>query len=141
MNAFKKATAFMGDYGDKRARATFQTQVPVPQLNLQPAPRFASRWADPNHPVNQGGVHGVLSSAVVDPKVRRRQRRQNRRVAMGRSTNANGQQRTGMVGGLKLKLHEVSISFSASSMPYLPKRETLLSIPEVRLDQFNEDEG
>ena len=106
-NAFKKATAFLGEYGDKRAQARFQAQAPDSQLNAQPAPEFASRWADPNRPVNQGGLLGVLSGGMINPKGHRRQRRQGSQTAVGISTPSNGQKRTGMVGGLKRKLMEM----------------------------------
>ncbi len=116
-NAFKKATAFMGDYRDQRAQARFRAQAPDSQLNVKPAPEFASRWADPNHAVNQGGLLGVLSGGMINPKVRRRQRRRGRRTAMGMSTNSNGQQRTGMIGGVKRKLQENVMYLMIVNMP------------------------
>ncbi|OCK75812.1 hypothetical protein K432DRAFT_385922 [Lepidopterella palustris CBS 459.81] len=61
LNAFKSTTAFIKDYGDRKAQAQFAANHPESKLNVGAVPEFSSRFADPNHPVQQGGILNLLS--------------------------------------------------------------------------------
>ncbi|KAK4943273.1 hypothetical protein LTR10_017116 [Elasticomyces elasticus] len=98
-NAFNKAKAFVGDYGDRRAQAKFEAAHPDSILNITPKKEFSSRFADPNHPVNKGGPLCVLTGGAIskDNKKRERKEREAKEdIAAGRQPKSNG--------GLKKKL-------------------------------------
>ena len=61
-NAFKRSMAFIGEYQDKRAQATWQQKNPNSKLNVPgSAPEFSSSSGDPRHTAYQGGVINLLS--------------------------------------------------------------------------------
>ncbi|KAK5282274.1 hypothetical protein LTR40_003562, partial [Exophiala xenobiotica] len=65
-NALKSSTKFLADYFDRRAQATYQGTNPSSRLAaaLPPPPsekQFASRFSDPNHPVNSGSITALLT--------------------------------------------------------------------------------
>jgi hypothetical protein len=66
-------------------------------------PKFASRFSDPNHPVNSGSLIALLTGGVLNPAARRKQKRERRalkreykdarRVARGRLPRGPRRQR------------------------------------------------
>ena len=119
-NAFKRAIKFTRDYNDRRAQATFEAKNPsASQLNVAPRQEFSSRFADPNHPVNQGGIITLLTGGAISPSARRQGRRDlrnARRAEVGlparrrksRGTSPSPGRKGGMLSAAKRKLHEVS---------------------------------
>ncbi|QSZ32225.1 hypothetical protein DSL72_001798 [Monilinia vaccinii-corymbosi] len=73
----KKMGHFIADYGDRRAQARFAHQNPDSPL-AGPIPAFESRWGDPNHPGNSGGLKSLLTG-VPDDRSSRKQDRQDRK--------------------------------------------------------------
>ena len=120
VNAFKKAGHFLTDYGDKRANAKFAARNPdTAALQPQSEQEFASRFSDPNHPVNNGGLIGLLSGgAVSSRKSRRRQQGGRRRSGRPTETDALGKaQRGGLVGTAKRQLKENVVYLMIVNMP------------------------
>ncbi|KAJ9615277.1 hypothetical protein H2200_001352 [Cladophialophora chaetospira] len=64
-NAFRRASAFLGDYRDRRARAQFQHNNPESALNVLPKEEFSSIFADPNHPINRGGSLNAITGGYL----------------------------------------------------------------------------
>jgi hypothetical protein len=68
---------------DRRAQATYAGTNPDSRLaHAAPPPekKFASRFADPNHPVNSGSIVSLLTGGNVDPLKGRRTRRAQRKA-------------------------------------------------------------
>ncbi len=107
--AMKRTGKFIADYIDRRAQAEYAGQhgegskLAVPGATDQN--KFASRYADPNHPVNSGSIIALLTGGYADPKAMARGKRtelltnirgqqlseQDRtNVAMGRSMGQGG---------------------------------------------------
>jgi hypothetical protein len=86
-NAFKRASKFLQDYGDRRAQAVYNAQHPGSTLGNPQESKFVSRYSDPNHPASSGSLVALLTGGHVNPTARKRQRRQwrnERRIAKGR---------------------------------------------------------
>jgi hypothetical protein len=70
-SAYKRSSAFVANYLDRRAQAEyFGTQGEGSSLNVPGATdgqKFATRYSDPNHPANSGGILALLTDGVVDP--------------------------------------------------------------------------
>lgn len=64
-SAFKRAHTFIGDYGDRRARAQFQHNNPDSHLNALPEEKFSSIFANPNHPIHKGGPLNTLTGGYL----------------------------------------------------------------------------
>ncbi|TID24364.1 hypothetical protein E2P81_ATG02667 [Venturia nashicola] len=75
---WNSAKEFLGDYGDKRAQATYQKYHPESKL-AAPAPVFRSRFSDPNHAVNNGNIVSLVSGGLIDPSKRREEKRERKR--------------------------------------------------------------
>ncbi|KAL6252929.1 hypothetical protein RBB50_000648 [Rhinocladiella similis] len=83
-NALKSSGKFLADYLDRRAQATYAGSNPGNRLAAAtPPPRkeFASRFSDPNHPVNSGSLVALLTGGHFDPKAGKRARRAQRRAS------------------------------------------------------------
>ncbi|TEY84183.1 hypothetical protein BOTCAL_0019g00060 [Botryotinia calthae] len=78
VNAMKKAGVWFGDWRDKRSTAKFATENPSTTLATNAGEKQApsSRWADPSHPVNHGGIIGVLSGGLLGRAARKERRRE-----------------------------------------------------------------
>ena len=73
----KRKGKFVANYFDKRAQATYTAENPnsvLANANTQEH-RFASRFADPNHPVNSGHPIALLTGGIINPKSRELRRR------------------------------------------------------------------
>ena len=120
VNAFKRAANFAADYSDRRAQASFESQNPdTHQLTAGPPRKeFASRWADPNHPVNQGGLLNTLSGGVINPTTRRQQRREYRSATTGRPSRINQHsQQGGLVSSARRAVKENVLYLMVVNMP------------------------
>jgi len=86
-NAFKRASKFLQDYGDRRAQAVYNAQHPGSALGNPQESKFVSRYSDPNHPAGSGSLISLITGGHVNPRARKQQRRQwrdERRIARGR---------------------------------------------------------
>ena len=91
---------------------------PDSKLNAMPHHEFSSRWADPNHPANQGTLITMLSGGAINPRAKLRERKgakTARREAMGmpsalggKVANRKSDNGGGLLGIAKRKLKEVS---------------------------------
>lgn len=83
-NKLKSSAAFIADYLDRTAQAEYAGQHSGSKLSVPADPNkpFASRFADPNHPVNSGSIVSLLTGGTVDPKARRRRRRVERNITV-----------------------------------------------------------
>ena len=86
-NAFKRSSRFMSEYMDRRAQAEFRRDDPNSSLAVPDDKPFASRFSDPNHPVNSGSLISLVTGGKVDP---RGYRRNNPRLPIGRLRKATG---------------------------------------------------
>ncbi|KAK4690183.1 hypothetical protein P7C71_g6538, partial [Lecanoromycetidae sp. Uapishka_2] len=71
-NAFKKSSKFISEYMDRRAQVEFAHDDPNSSLAVPQDKEFASRFSDPNHPVNSGSLISLVTGGKVDPKGYRR---------------------------------------------------------------------
>jgi hypothetical protein len=86
-SAFKRASKFLQDYGDRRAQAVYNAQHPGSTLGNPQEIKFVSRYSDPNHPASSGSLISLVTGGHVNPVARKQQRRQlrnERRIARGR---------------------------------------------------------
>jgi hypothetical protein len=76
-NKLKASGAFIADYLDRRAQAEYAETHSGSKLSVpeNPNKNFASRFADPNHPVNSGSLVALLTGGALDLKSRKRERR------------------------------------------------------------------
>ncbi len=83
-NEFKSSSAFVADYLDRRAQAEYAGKYSGSKLSTpaDPNKRFASRFTDPNHPVNSGSIVALFSGGTFDPKARTRTRRAERKARL-----------------------------------------------------------
>ena len=118
-NAFKKASSFKDDYSDRRAQATFEGKNPDAAALNAGAPRkeFASRWADPNHPVNQGGLLNVLSGGIINPRARLEQKQQYSAARKGKGPLTQRQREEGIIVKAKRVVHENVLYLMVVNMP------------------------
>lgn len=81
-NKLKSSMAFVTDYYDKRAQASYLHKNPDQRLDL-PKPDFATRVSDPNHPAFRGSWLTLISGGKIPPKAERRAKRRNERIQAG----------------------------------------------------------
>ncbi|QIW97508.1 hypothetical protein AMS68_003026 [Peltaster fructicola] len=83
--SMKDKNEFVQDYLDRRAQIRFARQDPKSGLNIpEEQVQMKSKWADPDHPMFNSGVVGLLTGGYLDLKSLRTQRqeaRQDRRAA------------------------------------------------------------
>lgn len=82
-NKFKEKTAFVQDYMDRVGQAKYNAEAPDSSLQVPNQPKFANRYADPNHPARSGSLISLVTGGAVDPKGRRRQRSERKKDARG----------------------------------------------------------
>lgn len=141
-SAMKRSGKFIADYIDRRAQAEYagthgeDSKLAVPGATDQT--KFASRFSDPNHPVNSGSIIALLTGGYVDPKAMVRGRRdgvlagvrgkspmseQDRRnIAMGRK---NQQAPRGLIGGVKKMMSQDVLYLLIAEMPSQAEMEEL----------------
>ncbi|KAJ4244817.1 hypothetical protein NW762_014396 [Fusarium torreyae] len=86
--------SYIQSYYDKRAQSEFAHNNPENLLaNQQEKPQFASRYADPNHPSNNGTLLSLVTGGYVDPTRLRQGFR-------GQSSGSHGRGR-GRLGGVR----------------------------------------
>lgn len=73
-NKLKGSYKFVADYFDRRAQAQYAGENPGSKLTGQ-EPKFASRFADPNHPANSGGLVSLFTGGAINPQRMRNERR------------------------------------------------------------------
>lgn len=71
-NALKKSSKFVADYMDRRAQAEYNFDNPGSSLSVPQDKPFASRYSDPNQPVNSGSLLSLVTGGKVDTKGYRR---------------------------------------------------------------------
>lgn len=65
-SALKRGGAFLADYQDRRAVATWAGKNPESKVaNAAPAPEFRSRYSDPNHPASSGDLLAFVTGGKV----------------------------------------------------------------------------
>lgn len=65
-SALKRGGAFLADYQDRRAVATWAGQHPDSRVaHAAPPPAFRSRYADPNHPASSGDLLAFVTGGKV----------------------------------------------------------------------------
>lgn len=80
-SALRSSAAFMSNYLDRRAQASYASMHPNSKLATPPPEKkFASRFSDPNHPANSGTILGLLTGGHFDPKAKNRGRKAQRRA-------------------------------------------------------------
>ncbi|THV50418.1 hypothetical protein BGAL_0151g00140 [Botrytis galanthina] len=95
----KKMGHFIADYGDRRAQARYAHNNPESSL-ASPLPTFNSRWADPNHPANSGGLKSLLTGIPDDRKSRREDKKDRKKERKGRRRRDSLSSDTSRRGGL-----------------------------------------
>ncbi|KAI9642503.1 hypothetical protein NHQ30_009308 [Ciborinia camelliae] len=95
----KKMGHFIADYGDRRAQARYAYNNPDSSL-ASPLPKFETRWGDPNHPANSGGLKSLLTG-IPDTKSDRKQDKEDRkREKKGRHRRGSSSSDSSRRGGL-----------------------------------------
>ncbi|KAM0314776.1 hypothetical protein ACHAO8_004438 [Botrytis cinerea] len=116
VNAMKKAGVWFGDWRDKRSTSRFATENPSTTLAINTGEKQvpSSRWADPSHPVNQGGIIGVLSGGHLGRAARKERRRERKGLPKDESPKPH---RTSILRTAKRKLHEDVMYLMIVNMP------------------------
>ncbi|KAL2059824.1 hypothetical protein VTL71DRAFT_9979 [Oculimacula yallundae] len=97
----KSAGKFVEDYIDRRAQATWTNENPDSKLAATGAkPEFTSRYADPTHAVNNGGIVSFLTGGKINPKAKMEEKRLGRKQ---RGAEKRGEQIPTSVGGRRGK--------------------------------------
>ncbi|KAF1345557.1 hypothetical protein BDV97DRAFT_361378 [Delphinella strobiligena] len=137
-----RATNFIADYHDRRARATYKSKNPTSTLASTAAtPYFRSRFSDPNHAANSGhivnlvtggkfqhpaGVRRTKEEKRADKGARRQMKREYkdaRRISRGREprgprNKGKGKGPVGMLlGGVKRVLREDVVYLIIVNLP------------------------
>jgi hypothetical protein len=95
-NKLKSSQKFVADYFDRRAQAQYAGENLGSKLAVTgQEPKFASRYADPNHPANSGSLVSLLTGGAINPQRRRNERRVAKRE---RRAIRRGQEVTPMTG-------------------------------------------
>ncbi|KAK5467550.1 hypothetical protein LTS15_000523 [Exophiala xenobiotica] len=148
-NALKSSTKFLADYFDRRAQATYQGTNPTSRLAaaLPPPPpekQFASRFSDPNHPVNSGSITALLTGGHIDLMKRKRTRKARRRAGrqgahlseqdiknaeMGRGP---GRRRKGLIGRI---LHQDVLYLTIVNLPSESEMKEIMQQLDMAKDQ------
>ncbi|KAF7926641.1 uncharacterized protein EAE97_010150 [Botrytis byssoidea] len=95
----KKMGHFIADYGDRRAQARYAHNNPESSL-AGPLPAFNSRWADPNHPANSGGLKSLLTGIPDDRKSSREGKKDRKKDRRDRRRRDSSSSNTSRRGGL-----------------------------------------
>ncbi|PQE08079.1 FAD binding domain protein [Rutstroemia sp. NJR-2017a BVV2] len=67
MEKMKRKGEFVSEYFDRRARAQWAAEHPDSVLSNGPKEKFASRYADPNHPASSGNPWSLLTGGHFNP--------------------------------------------------------------------------
>ncbi|QSZ31161.1 hypothetical protein DSL72_000724 [Monilinia vaccinii-corymbosi] len=115
-NAMKKAGVWFEEWRDKRSTTKFASENPSTTLAINAGEPKApsSRWADPSHPVNQGGVIGVLSGGHLGRAARKERRRERKGLPKDENPKPH---RTGILRTAKRQLHEDVLYLMIVNMP------------------------
>ncbi|KAJ8063520.1 hypothetical protein OCU04_007395 [Sclerotinia nivalis] len=115
-NAMKKAGVWFGEWRDKRSTTKFAYENPSTTLTTNAGePQIpSSSWADPSHPVNQGGIIGVLSGGHLGRAARKERRRERKGLPKDKNPKS---QRMGILRTAKRKLHEDVLYLMIVNMP------------------------
>lgn len=122
-NAFKRAGAFNGDYQDCKARAQFEYKNPNSALNVGPKSEFSSIFADPNHPIHNGGPLNLFTGGYLNkgrPKIMEKGGSGTTTVLPIRTRRQAGRNRGGVGGaksGIKRLIGEDVIYLMVVNMP------------------------
>lgn len=79
-NVITRSSSFLNAYMDRRAQAKYAAMHPESKLNSLPPAQFASRFSDPNHPVNSGGIVALISGGRYNPIGNSRMKRAQRQA-------------------------------------------------------------
>ena len=79
-NKLKSSQKFVADYFDRRSQASYAAMNPQNKLSSMPEKQFSSRWADPNHPCNNGCFITFISGGTIDIGGQKRKLRTRRAV-------------------------------------------------------------
>ncbi|KAJ4414356.1 hypothetical protein N0V82_007964 [Gnomoniopsis sp. IMI 355080] len=97
---FKGAGAWVQDYMDRKAQATFEKEHQGSSLAVPSSSRkeFSSRFSDPNHPANSGSLLSLVTGGTIntgskqekralrqDRRALKREQKNQRRMARGRA--------------------------------------------------------
>jgi hypothetical protein len=70
-NVLKQNSTIINDYLDRRSRSTFASENPKSKITAampdQSANTYVNRFANPDHPVNNGSVFALLTGGTFDP--------------------------------------------------------------------------
>jgi len=144
-SAYKRSSAFVANYLDRRAQAEYSgTQGEDSRLGVPGATdgqKFASRYSDPNHPANSGGILALLTGGAVDPRARSLVRRADRQarftgqelseqdrhnIAMGRGAPEG---RQGILRGVRKMMKEDVLYLLIAE---IPSREQIDEMSRMR---------
>jgi len=112
---------FLTEYFDRRSRAKFAAKNPDSRLNAMSEDQFASRFSDPNHAANNGGLLNLLSGGNINrPTIRQRlgDRRADRNAREGgRGGIRQLRQQYGPIAVARKKLHEDVVYMMVVNLP------------------------
>ncbi|KAH8695583.1 hypothetical protein BGW36DRAFT_361273 [Talaromyces proteolyticus] len=63
----KRSKLFVSEYMDRKAQAKFVGENPNNLLSNELNPTFASKFADPNHPIHSGDLVSLISLGYINP--------------------------------------------------------------------------
>ncbi|CRG92662.1 hypothetical protein PISL3812_09726 [Talaromyces islandicus] len=70
-NKLKRSKDFVTEYMDRKAQAEFVGENPDNLLSNELNPIFASKYADPNHPIHSGSLVSLILLGYINPQMGR----------------------------------------------------------------------
>ena len=111
----KDAKKFLAGYVDRRAQMKYAEKDPTSALLVPESERAShSKWSDPNHPMFNGGLIGLISGGKIDAgkhRAERRERKLDRKEARFERKEARSERRHGG-GGSRLGAFQSSPGLS-----------------------------
>lgn len=135
-NALQRSGSFLNGYLDRRAQAKYAAMHPDSKLSLPPQ-KFASRFSDPNHAVNTGGLMGLLSGGHVNNLEEQRIREAQREADRAGVVLSKNDLRNAAMGRAPRKQESGLMSrMMQSDVLYF----TIVNLPsELKLKEINQD--
>ncbi|RBQ80364.1 hypothetical protein FVER14953_12583 [Fusarium verticillioides] len=133
-NSYKKKAVFakLNDYFDQRAQARYGSESNGDILSTTPQKPFSNRFLDPNHPVSNGGLLGLLSGGKLTPDLQKQ--KESMRSAMADQEQLIRDQQSAQMANLISMLQGMDLT-AEEQQAYIQQYE---SAYEIQLQQLQD---
>ncbi|EWG54343.1 hypothetical protein FVEG_12583 [Fusarium verticillioides 7600] len=133
-NSYKKKAVFakLNNYFDQRAQARYASESNGDILSTTPQKPFSNRFLDPNHPVSNGGLLGLLSGGKLTPDLQKQ--KESMRSAMADQEQLIRDQQSAQMANLISMLQGMDLT-AEEQQAYIQQYE---SAYEIQLQQLQD---